>query len=142
MVSDQKVVILILQLAAGILLAAGLLYYIKRFTERTRLTITALALFIAALIYVLFALTSRNELYIATEVVGLLFFLLLIWLGYKYSFWFVALGWLLHVLWDLGLHPEQTVPYVPQWYAWLCVGFDAVLALYLVVVLSKTSEKQ
>jgi len=125
----------------GALLAAGLLYFVKRFNERTKLSIASLALFIAALIYVLFALVTRNELYIAIEIVGLMLFLFLIWLGYQYSFWFVVLGWLLHVMWDVGLHPAQALPYVPQWYAWLCMGFDVVLALYLGAMLVKGTEK-
>ena len=130
-----------LQIIAGVLLAFGLLFYIKRFNERTRLTIAALALLIAALVYVLLALVSRNELFITIEIVGLMLFLLLIWLGYQYSFWFITLGWLLHVLWDVSLHPAHTVPYVPQWYAWLCVGFDIVMALYVGVVLVKSTDK-
>ena len=98
MVDEQPVIIISLQVIAGILLATGLLFYIKRFDEKTRLTITALALFIAALIYVLFALVSNNQLFIALEIVGLAFFMLMIWMGYKYSFWFVVLGWLLLLL--------------------------------------------
>lgn len=140
MVGEQSVIIISLQVIAGIFLAAGLLFYIKRFDEKTRLTFSALALFIAAVIYVLFALVSNNPLFIALEIVGLAFFMLMIWLGYKYSFWFVVLGWLLHVLWDLGLQPGETVPYVPQWYTWLCLGFDLVIALYLAVVLVKSDE--
>lgn len=130
-----------LQVLAGILLATGLSIYIKRFKEKTRLTIAALALLIAALIYVLFALVSRNQLFITIEIVGLMLFLLLIWLAYQYSFWFIVLGWLLHVLWDMGLYPAETVPYVPQWYAWFCVGFDIVMALYVGVMLGKRMEK-
>ncbi|WP_455201838.1 DUF6010 family protein [Kaarinaea lacus] len=141
MLSEIPVVTVSSALVSGILLAAGLLFYLKRFNERTRLTIGALALLLAALVYVLFALASQNQLYITIEIVGLLLFLLLIWLGYQYSFWFIVLGWLLHVLWDMGLYPAETAPYVPQWYAWFCVGFDIVMALYLGVLLIKKTEK-
>lgn len=141
MLSDLPVVTVSLQMVSGIFLAAGLLFYLKRFSERTRLTIGAFALLLATLVYVLFALLSQNQLYITIEIVGLLLFLLLIWLGYQYSFWFIVLGWLLHVLWDMGLYPAETVPYVPQWYAWFCVGFDIVMALYLGAILVRRTEK-
>ena len=100
----------------------------------------ALALLIAAFIYVLFALVTFNKLFIIIEVVGLLFFLMFIWMAYHYSYWFIALGWLLHIVWDIGVHPDETAPYVPQWYAWTCVGFDAIVAIYLMVLLAHHSE--
>lgn len=126
-----------LLIVAGVLCAAGLLYAIKNCNHKTRLVISALALLIAVLVYVLLALRTANPLFIGIELVGLVLFLFLIWLGYRYSFWFIPLGWLLHVLWDIGLYPAQTAPYVPHWYAWLCVGFDVVMALYLIVILAR-----
>ena len=127
--------------ALGVILSGGLLIYCHRLSAVTRYHLLAIALSIASLLYVVFALLTFNLMWIAVEVVGLVLFLLFIWMAYQYSFWFIALGWLLHIVWDIGVHPHETAPYVPQWYAWLCVGFDAVMALYLSVLLVRHSEK-
>ncbi|MEJ2179675.1 MAG: hypothetical protein P8Y28_04370 [Gammaproteobacteria bacterium] len=141
MLGKLPVVAASLQIGAGLILAAGLLFYIKRFSEKTRFTISALVLLIAALIYVLFALVSGNQLFVTIEIIGFLLFLFLVWLGYQYSYWFIAMGWLLHVFWDFGLHPAQTAPYLPQWYAFLCAGFDIAMALYVSAILIIKSKK-
>lgn len=132
---------IILQILAGVLLATGLLYLLKRFNHKTRLSITVAALLITALVYVVMALLSHNILFVSIEILGLVLFLFMIGLGYFYSFWFIAMGWLLHVLWDIGLHPDQTAPYVPQWYTWLCVGFDSAMAVYVGVVIISLQRK-
>ncbi len=100
-----------------------------------------LALLVAALIYVGLALLSHNILFVTIEIIGLVLFLFMIGLGYFYSFWFIVMGWLMHVLWDIGLHPDQTAPYVPQWYPWLCVGFDIVMALYMGITIIRVQRK-
>ena len=141
MLGELPVITAGLQIGAGLILAAGLLFYLKRFSEKTRLTISALVLLITALVYVLFALLSGNQLFVTIEVIGFLLFLLLVWLGYQYSYWFIAMGWLLHVFWDFGLHPAQTAPYLPQWYAFLCAGFDIAMALYVSAILIIKSKK-
>ncbi len=131
MTTELSFVTVTLQILAGALLAAGVLYVIKGYSHKIQLAITAAVLLVAVLIYVLLALFSGNPVFVAIEIIGLLLFLLLIGLGYRYTLWFVVMGWILHVLWDVGLHPAQTAPYVPQWYAWLCVGFDVVMAFYM-----------
>jgi len=131
----------ILQILAGVLLAAGVLYAIKGFSQKIRITLTTVALLAAVLVYVLLALFSSNPVFIAVEIIGLLLFLFLIGLGYRYTLWFVAMGWILHVLWDVGLYPAQTAPYVPQWYAWLCVGFDVAMAFYMGTLLVRYQHK-
>ena len=127
--------------ASGVILAGGLLFYCRRYSVVTRYHLLAIGLSIASFLYVIFALFSLNNIWITMEVVGLLLFLMFIWLAYHYSFWFIALGWLLHIVWDIGVHAHETAPYVPQWYAWLCVGFDAVVAFYLMVLLVRHAEQ-
>jgi len=131
----------ILQILAGVLLAAGVLYAIKGYSQKIRITLTTAALLVAVLVYVLLALFSGNPVFVAVEIIGLLLFLFLIGLGYRYTLWFVAMGWILHVLWDVGLYPAQTAPYVPQWYAWLCVGFDVAMAFYMGTLLVRYQHK-
>lgn len=118
-------------LLLGILAACGLIYYMRDFGTQKKYRILAAGLFIASAIYVLFSVTTFNEVWITVELVGLLLFLLFIWMAFHYSVWFIVLGWALHIIWDVGVHPQETAPYVPLWYAWLCVGFDGVVALYL-----------
>lgn len=125
-------------ISAGVLLAAALVFYSRRYSERKQMHIAALALFAAAFIYVMFAVIALQPLWMAIEVTGLLLFVLFVWMAYRYSFWFLCLGWLLHVVWDMGVHPAQVAPYVPVWYAWLCMGFDVVIAVYVAMVLLRS----
>lgn len=119
-----------IQISVGTVFAAGLVVATKRFNLKARLSMTVLVFLLAVLTYVSLALVSGNILFVAVELVGLVLFIFIIGLGYIYSFWFIALGWLLHVLWDIGLRPDETAPYIPQWYMWGCAGFDIVMALY------------
>ena len=127
--------------ALGVILAGGLLIYCRRFSVAARYHLLALALAIASSLYVVFAFLALDKIWIAIEIGGLLLFVLFIWMAYHYSFWFIALGWLLHIVWDIGVHPHETAPYIPQWYSWLCVGFDAAVAFYLMVLLVRHPEK-
>lgn len=124
-------------LLLGIAAACGLLIYIRKFSVRKKYHLLALGLFIVSAIYVVFALTTFNEIWIVVEVVGLLLFLLFIWMAFHYSMWFVVMGWVAHIVWDVGVHPEEIAPYVPYWYAWICVGFDGVIAVYMAFLLTR-----
>jgi len=131
-----------IQIFMGAVFASGLVFAIKRFSHEARWLITVLMLALAVLTYVGLALMSRNILFVAIELIGLVFFIFIIGLGYFYSSWFIAMGWLLHVLWGIGLQPDQPAPYVPQWYMWCCAGFDVVMAIYagfLIVSLHRKS---
>lgn len=125
----------------GVAAACVLLYYLRAQKSEKKHKLLALGLFIASAIYVVFAIITFNEIWITVEIVGLLLFVLFVWMAFHYSMWFVVLGWALHIVWDVGVHPQETAPYVPFWYAWLCVGFDAVIALYLAVSLIRHEQK-
>ena len=90
-------------------------------------------LLLVSTVYLLFAVYSFNFLWIAIEMAGLLFFSSLVYLGFKYSYWFAFLGWLIHPLWDNILHPQQAAPYIWSWYPILCMGFDFVVAAGLLL---------
>jgi hypothetical protein len=95
----------------------------------------ALGLALAAVIYVGFALAAggdRGDLIL--ETIGVAIFGVLAWLGFRYSLWWLAAGWLAHVAWDVGLHLDQNHGLVPAWYPLLCVGFDLVVVGYLLGV--------
>jgi hypothetical protein len=91
----------------------------------------AVGLMVAALIYVAFALAGAHGRWLALEAVGLALFSGVAWLGLRVSLWWLALGWVAHVGWDVGLHLDRTQPVVGAWYPLACVGFDLVVAGYL-----------
>jgi hypothetical protein len=91
----------------------------------------AFGLVIAALIYVGLALPGADRRWLTLEVAGLAVFGVFAWLGVRASLWWLALGWLAHVAWDVGLHLERTQTVVAPWYPLLCVGFDLIVAGFL-----------
>ena len=89
-------------------------------------------LLIAAIIYLFFALFPFDVTWLGIEALGVVAYGILVWLGRRYSFYFVAAGWLLHPIWDVVLHlrgPGRHV--VPDWYAIACVSFDVLLAVVI-----------
>ena len=46
--------------------------------------------------------------------------------------WLLALGYLLHGLWDM-LHGAVLPHVMPPWYAPLCIGYDITLAVFIFV---------
>jgi len=131
MIDTLPVYQIIIYIVLGTIAAGVLIFYIRNFPVRKKYHLMALGLFLAAAVYVVLSLTTFNKIWIVVEVVGLLLFLLFVWMAFHYSMWFVVLGWTAHIIWDVGIHPQETAPYVPYWYAWICVGFDAVIAVYI-----------
>ena len=125
----------------GIICAILLLFYIRQYSTNKKYHFLGFALFVASGLYLVFAVVTMNKILITVELFGLMLFLLFIWMAYRYSFWFIALGWALHIVWDIGVHPQETAPYIPFWYAWVCVGFDIVISIYMAWLLSRSTEK-
>lgn len=87
----------------------------------------AMGLVVAALVYVAFAVLAGEAADILRAIIGVAIFAGFAALGARFDPWWLAAGWALHVLWDGALH--WTVPQVaPGWYAFLCFGFDLVVA--------------
>lgn len=86
-------------------------------------------LVVAALLYVLFALAGgASGSWLLLEIAGVFPFALLAWLGVRGSPLWLALGWLLHVVWDTGLHLGAGAPgFVPPFFPTFCIGFDLVV---------------
>ena len=94
--------------------------------------IYAAGLFIAALIYVGFAIIGGASLnWNVIELAGLIVFTLFAVLGLKLSIWLLAAGWALHGLWDALLHMAQHEHFFPEWYPVICLGFDLIVAVYI-----------
>jgi Family of unknown function (DUF6010) len=55
-------------------------------------------------------------------------------LGFRGSPWWLAAGWALHPIWDVGLHyvgPGHS--FAPWTYAVACISFDLVVAAYIAI---------
>lgn len=89
-------------------------------------------LLVAALIYVGFAVfNGASTAWTLTELGGVLGYGLVAWIGAARFPPLVGVGWLLHVLWDVILHPGGHPGFVPSWYPPLCLGFDVYVGVAL-----------
>lgn len=116
---------------AGAVLGALFALLADSRTRPGEVRLLALGLVVAALVYVAFALSRADGRWLALEAIGLALFAGLAWLGLRVSLWWLALGWVVHVGWDVGLHLDRTQPLVGPWYPLACVGFDLVVAGFL-----------
>ena len=94
----------------------------------------AAGLVIAAAIYVIFAVVAGEWDWVGIESLGVALFSVVAVVGRGRREWLLALGWLIHPLWDLGLHHFFGVSmFAPAWYVWGCLGFDVVVGAFLLV---------
>lgn len=118
----------LLVVLAGVVLGAVLVAVARRRTPRRALVLYATALTIAAGVYVAFvAIGAPHRL--PLEAAGLVIFGAVAWLGSRIWPYAIAIGWAVHVAWDVALHPPAAADGVPWWYPPLCIGFDLVVAL-------------
>lgn len=117
----------------GVVGALRLILYANRFRKKSLTKLFGISLLVAAVIYVGFAIIWGDSNWLAVESLGVLFYGLFYWLAVRYSLLWLALGWSMHVIWDVGLHllgPGHHV--APEWYAVACLSFDLVVAGYIV----------
>ena len=126
-------VTIVLPLFAGLVLALALVAWARRMSPARASRVYATGLLIAALIYVAFALAGGAESRgLAMEGFGVLLYGGAAWVGLKYWPPAIALGWAAHVAWDVLLHLDGSgAGYTPDFYPWMCVSFDLVLAAAL-----------
>ena len=87
-------------------------------------------LVVAGLIYVAFAVaTGAPAWVVGVEAVGAALCVGVVWRGWRDLRW-IAAGWALHPLWDVGVHALGGVP-APAWYVWACVSFDVLVGAVL-----------
>ena len=110
----------------GVAVALPYVLYARR--ARAERRVFAIGLVVAALIFVLLAVSRGTLKEVVIEVGGVVLFAILAGLGVRNSAWFLALGWVGHVGWDLLLHPVNVSSYSPWWYPVACIGFDLVVA--------------
>ena len=92
----------------------------------------AIALLIASLIYVLFLVNGATPHWRYIELAGVLIYGGIAWISWRWkSASLLALGWVIHVGWDVFLHNSAETSFVPFYYEELCIGCDLVIAAYL-----------
>ena len=120
-----------IEILLGTVLAILTIWIFRMMAEKRERANYAIALIIAALIYVGFSLFADDPRWILVELVGVAIYLVFAILGLRYSAWFLAIGWAAHIVWDMGVHASPTISFVPEWYPLLCVAYDVVIAGYI-----------
>jgi hypothetical protein len=119
----------LIALVVGIVLAFAFLLWTRAQPDAGR-RLYAIGLVVTALIYVAFALIGGGSARsLALEAVGVLLYGGAAWLGFRKSAALLALGWAMHVVWDVSLHLQGAgAGYTPDWYPWGCISFDLMVA--------------
>ena len=129
-----------LELAIGITLAGLTVLIIQALPPEIHHKIYAVALILAASIYVGFSLLSQNTTWIFTETIGVIIFSLIAFIGVKFSPWFLVMGWLIHPVWDLLIDNHKLTTFLPHWYPTVCTGYDIAIASCIAWKCIKTEE--
>lgn len=116
----------LLAVCGGAALALPYVMYARR--VRDGRGVFGAGLTVAALVYVGFAVAGGSVQELLIELMGIVVFAVFAFLGARRSGYFLAVGWALHVSWDVLLHPRNPASYVPWWYPPVCIGFDLVVA--------------
>ena len=123
---------MLLPIVLGAVLGGLFVLMARRQKRGGEIQLLALGLVVAALIYIVLALAAgADRRWLTLEAVGLGMCGVLAWLGLRASLWWLTLGWVAHVGWDVGLHLDRAQAFVPAWYPLLCVGFDLIVAGFL-----------
>ena len=123
----------------GVVAASALATLVSRVVPTQSAQFWAAALIIAALVYIGLALRAPLGPLLLLESAGVLVYGFVAWLGAARSAWYLAIGWIGHVLWDM-FQPASSKPFVPAWYPVSCAGFDTVVAIWLAVTLWRRSR--
>jgi hypothetical protein len=120
-------------LLIGALLGALFAVAARRYGGESELRVFAVGLVVAALIYVGFALPTADGRWLMLETAGVAIFGGVAWFGVVRPAW-LATGWMAHVIWDVGLHLDRAQPVVGTGYPLACIGFDLIVAGFLLSV--------
>jgi hypothetical protein len=120
-----------LEIGVGALAAIGFSYLVQSLAGRRGAVVYGIGLIAAALVYFVAALSGGHK-SILTETLGLGIFSAMAIFSLRRAPILLALGWLLHVGWDLSAYPLTSASSMPHWYRWFCAGFDLVIAGYIV----------
>ena len=129
--------ILVLQLLLGAAAAAGVIHFAREGGRERERRWYAVGLAIAAGIYAAFNFVIGG-IPLGIELLGLVGFGALGYFGFRREAAILAVGWLLHAGWDVW-HLVGSFS-SPDWYAAACIGFDGLLAGYILTKFNSTTE--
>ena len=121
---------MLVQVLIGVVLGGLYILLVARYDVRLQLRLLAIGLAVAALIYLAFGAAGGGGRWLAIEAGGVVLFTALAWLGSAAVPILMGVGWAAHACWDVGLHLEPAVSFVPAWYPVACLGLDLVVAGY------------
>lgn len=124
----------------GFFIALPIIFLARKIFPNRDHAFWRIGLVIAAVIYPIFVLIADQPEHLPMELGGVVLYSALAWLSKKYSLYWLAIGWALHVCWDLFLHSATSTPYVPGGYAVACLGFDIAIASYILWLISKRTS--
>lgn len=129
-------------LSAGLLAGAAYVGWAARLPFAPARRYYALGLVVAAVIYVLFAIFSGAPVWLGIELGGVALFGALAWMGLRFSAAWLAIGWLVHPLWDGGLHLSGPgLGVAPLWYVLACLSFDLLVAAAIFVRIARAGHE-
>ena len=121
-------------LAAGVIFGGGTLIIPSLLARDTAFGLLAILLGMIASVYLGYALADGRLRAFQIEYVGMVAFAALATIALAgHSALLLALGYLAHGLWDLLHHRRSVDTHMPWWYVPLCLGYDTVVALYVLV---------
>jgi hypothetical protein len=132
-----KIIKMLIEIIIGILLAAISVAIVNKVYPNKDHAFWQMGLLIAAFIYVGFAIIGKSWSHLPVELIGVVLYGTFVWLSKKYTLYWLAVGWALHICWDIFLHNGTDTAFVPSWYPAVCLGFDIVIALYIVWLFQK-----
>lgn len=121
----------LISIIIGFVLALPIIFFVRKTLPNKDHAFWRIGLVIAAVIYPIFVLIRGQMEMMPMEIGGVFLYGFLAWLSKKYSLIWLAVGWLLHMCWDVFLHSAESTPYVPAGYAMACLGFDIAIAGYI-----------
>lgn len=130
-----------LALILGAALALAFLRLTRTYPPVGQRRVYAVGLIVTTLIYVILAVThGAGARWLALESLGVIVYGAAAWAGFRGQHSLLALGWGLHVAWDVVLHLRGSgAEYTPPWYLWGCVSFDLVIAVAVLVLIKRAT---
>jgi hypothetical protein len=121
-------------LVAGVIFGGATLIIPSLLARDTAFGLLAILLGMIASVYLGYALADGRLRAFQVEYVGIVAFTALATIALaRHSAVLLALGYLTHGLWDLLHHRRGVEVRMPWWYVPLCLGYDTVVAIYVLI---------
>jgi hypothetical protein len=118
-------------IVAGVLLALLVIRMFYMFTSPISYQLFVLFYAYTACVYLGAALSDSRISWISVEFAMSFLFFAFAFLGLQYSPIWLALGFILHGIWDMLHHPRMIKTKVVKWFPPLCATFDFIVAVFI-----------